>query len=89
MGRFSSSSSASPCGLKKPSVTQTDHEGTRRGDGGDGGRSVAHLEFEFVNLLFDLDRVFGLSDGSLPHAVRQQREEPLHDLEQNKCELTD
>lgn len=87
MGRFSSSSSASPCGVKKPSGTQT-HE-VRRGDGEGGGRLDAHLELEFMNLLFDLDRVFGLSDGSLPHAVRQQREEPLHDLQENKYELTD
>lgn len=39
-----------------------------------------HLQFELLDLLFDLGRVFGLSDRSFPHAVGQQGEEPLHHL---------
>lgn len=42
------------------------------------------LQFEFLNSLFDLDRVFCLSDWSFPHAVRQQGEESVHNLKETK-----
>lgn len=43
-----------------------------------------YLQFEFLNSFFNLNGVFGLGNGSLPHAVRQQGEEALNHLKENK-----
>lgn len=44
-----------------------------------GGR-LPHLQLELLDLFFNLDRVLGLGDGRLPHAVGKKGEEPLHHL---------
>lgn len=44
--------------------------------------AAEYLQFEFLDALFDLDRVFCLSDWSFPHAVGQQGEESVHNLKE-------
>lgn len=43
-----------------------------------------NLQFKFLNSFFNLHRVLGLSNRSFPHAVGQQSEEPLHNLQGDK-----